>query len=65
MRMSTRARSKRGRTVSVETSLTLVGLPDHVDDLGGLQRELVGLLGGVLLHTLHLRTVWTPPHTHA
>lgn len=37
--------------------LTLAGFPDDVDDLDGLQGELVGLLGGVLLHALDLRAV--------
>lgn len=36
---------------------TLVGLPEDVDDLSGLQCELICLLGDVLLYTLHLRTV--------
>lgn len=37
--------------------LTLIGFSNHVDDLGGLQGELVSLLGHVLFHTLDLRTV--------
>lgn len=44
-------------------ALTLVGFADDVDDLSGLQAELVGLLGDVLLHALHLRTV-CHPQTH-
>lgn len=38
--------------------LTLVGLADDVDDVRGLQVELVRLLGDVLLQTLHLRAIW-------
>lgn len=38
-------------------SLTLIGFTNHVDNLGGLQGELVSLLGHVLFHTLELRTV--------
>lgn len=37
--------------------LTLIGFTNHVDDLSGLQGELVSLLGHVLFHTLDLRTV--------
>lgn len=43
--------------------LTLVGFANDVDDLSGLQRELVRLLGDVLVHTLHLRAVCPQTHT--
>lgn len=37
--------------------LTLIGFTNHIDDLGGLQGELVSLLGSVLFHALDLRAV--------
>ena len=37
--------------------LTFTGLALHIDYVSGLQGELIGLLGRVLIHTLNLWTV--------